>query len=120
MQPPGEGEAERSDDLAFKDQRRVKFVDVDEREKEGDRTNKTELESEGEINHSEKPPDNPDRSPDGRFLKFEEIGRGSFKTVYKGLDTVQNVDVAWCELQVRLRSCTSCFDALITQCVLSF
>lgn len=41
-------------------------------------------------------------SPDGRFLKFEEeIGRGSFKTVYRGLDTQTGVAVAWCELQVR-------------------
>ena len=41
-----------------------------------------------------------DQSPDGRFLKFaEEVGRGSFKTVYKGLDTVSGVAVAWCELQ---------------------
>lgn len=40
-------------------------------------------------------------SPDGRFLKFDvEIGRGSFKTVYKGLDTETGVAVAWCELQV--------------------
>ena len=40
-------------------------------------------------------------SPNGRFLKFdEEIGRGSFKTVYKGLDTTTGVFVAWCELQV--------------------
>lgn len=40
-------------------------------------------------------------SPDGRFLKFDiEIGRGSFKTVYKGLDTDTTVEVAWCELQV--------------------
>uniref|UniRef100_A0A3B3H653 non-specific serine/threonine protein kinase n=1 Tax=Oryzias latipes TaxID=8090 RepID=A0A3B3H653_ORYLA len=39
-------------------------------------------------------------SPDGRFLKFNiEIGRGSFKTVYKGLDTETTVEVAWCELQ---------------------
>uniref|UniRef100_A0A3Q2D9S6 WNK lysine deficient protein kinase 4 n=1 Tax=Cyprinodon variegatus TaxID=28743 RepID=A0A3Q2D9S6_CYPVA len=39
-------------------------------------------------------------SPDGRFLKFNiEIGRGSFKTVYKGLDTEKTVEVAWCELQ---------------------
>jgi hypothetical protein len=44
-------------------------------------------------------------SPDGRFLKFEEeIGRGSFKTVYRGLDTQTGVAVAWCELQVRLYS----------------
>ena len=41
-------------------------------------------------------------SPDERFLKFEEeIGRGSFKTVYRGLDTQTGVSVAWCELQVR-------------------
>ncbi|XP_036073165.1 serine/threonine-protein kinase WNK4 isoform X3 [Oryzias melastigma] len=41
-------------------------------------------------------------SPDGRYLKFNiEIGRGSFKTVYKGLDTETTVEVAWCELQTR-------------------
>lgn len=42
-------------------------------------------------------------SPDGRFMKFDvEIGRGSFKTVYKGLDTETGVAVAWCELQVHV------------------
>ena len=42
-------------------------------------------------------------SLDGRFLKFdEEVGRGAFKTVYKGLDTETGVAVAWCELQVRI------------------
>ncbi|XP_045692855.1 LOW QUALITY PROTEIN: serine/threonine-protein kinase WNK4 [Phyllostomus hastatus] len=41
-------------------------------------------------------------SPDGRYLKFDiEIGRGSFKTVYRGLDTDTTVEVAWCELQTR-------------------
>uniref|UniRef100_A0A674J198 non-specific serine/threonine protein kinase n=1 Tax=Terrapene triunguis TaxID=2587831 RepID=A0A674J198_9SAUR len=41
-------------------------------------------------------------SLEGRFLKFDiEIGRGSFKTVYKGLDTETTVEVAWCELQDR-------------------
>ncbi|KAM3859631.1 serine/threonine-protein kinase WNK4 [Diretmus argenteus] len=41
-------------------------------------------------------------SPDGRYLKFNiELGRGSFKTVYKGLDTETTVEVAWCELQTR-------------------
>uniref|UniRef100_A0A7N9AMA7 Vacuolar protein-sorting-associated protein 25 n=1 Tax=Mastacembelus armatus TaxID=205130 RepID=A0A7N9AMA7_9TELE len=41
-------------------------------------------------------------SPEGRYLKFNiEIGRGSFKTVYKGLDTETTVEVAWCELQTR-------------------
>ena len=40
-------------------------------------------------------------SPDSqkRFLKYDiEIGRGSFKTVYKGLDTETGVAIAWCEL----------------------
>lgn len=44
-------------------------------------------------------------SPDSqkRFLKYDiEIGRGSFKTVYKGLDTETGVAIAWCELQVRV------------------
>uniref|UniRef100_A0A8I3WS23 Serine/threonine-protein kinase WNK4 n=1 Tax=Callithrix jacchus TaxID=9483 RepID=A0A8I3WS23_CALJA len=48
-------------------------------------------------------------SPDGRYLKFDiEIGRGSFKTVYRGLDTDTTVEVAWCELQPsRLQSGSS-------------
>lgn len=45
-------------------------------------------------------------SPGGRFLKFDiELGRGSFKTVYKGLDTDTWVEVAWCELQVKYQNC---------------
>ncbi len=48
-------------------------------------------------------------SPGGRFLKFDiEIGRGSFKTVFRGLDTETGVQVAWCELQV---SCNAASDA---------
>ncbi|CAJ0587592.1 unnamed protein product, partial [Mesorhabditis spiculigera] len=50
-----------------------------------------------EFDAQEKPID---RSPEGRFLKFdEELGRGSFKTVFRGLDTETGVAVAWCELQ---------------------
>ena len=42
------------------------------------------------------------KSPDGRFIKYaKEIGRGAFKTVYRGLDTETSVAVAWCELQVK-------------------
>ena len=40
-------------------------------------------------------------SPSNRFIKIaQEVGRGSFKTVYKGLDRDTGVDVAWCELHV--------------------
>lgn len=63
---------------------------------EADLEDKRETEDIEEL--EEKPVD---RSPDGRFLKFdEELGRGSFKTVYRGLDTETGVAVAWCELQV--------------------
>lgn len=45
-----------------------------------------------------------DQSPDGRFVKLNfEIGRGSFKTVYNGMDTESGASVAWCETPV------SCF-----------
>lgn len=33
------------------------------------------------------------------LIVFVQIGRGSFKTVYRGLDTQTGVAVAWCELQ---------------------
>ncbi|XP_055337809.1 serine/threonine-protein kinase WNK1-like [Paramacrobiotus metropolitanus] len=40
-----------------------------------------------------------DSSPTGRFVKLNvEIGRGSFKTVYKGRDRETGATVAWCEL----------------------
>uniref|UniRef100_A0A0K0G1Q1 non-specific serine/threonine protein kinase n=1 Tax=Strongyloides venezuelensis TaxID=75913 RepID=A0A0K0G1Q1_STRVS len=49
------------------------------------------------VHQEEKPID---KSPDGRYLKFdEELGRGTFKTVYRGLDTETGITVAWCELQ---------------------
>lgn len=128
MQPPGDSlpaDNEKPDDLTERS-RRVKFdvsstVTLD-REDKAVRSlcppNSTEH-SETEEPAHEKPTDNPDRSPDDRFLKFEEIGRGSFKTVYKGLDTHQGVDVAWCELQVcvtyyRFRDLCVC---VITFCV---
>lgn len=38
-------------------------------------------------------------SPCNRFIKYDVvIGSGSFKTVYRGLDTETGVTVAWCEL----------------------
>jgi WNK lysine deficient protein kinase len=58
----------------------------------------SEKEKELDMQEDEKPID---ESPDKRFLKYDvEIGHGSFKTVYKGLDTESGVPVAWCELHV--------------------
>lgn len=59
----------------------------------------SEMDRSQETIEDEKPID---ESPDKRFLKYDtEIGHGSFKTVYKGLDTESGVPVAWCELHDR-------------------
>ncbi|KAL0185609.1 hypothetical protein M9458_017279, partial [Cirrhinus mrigala] len=61
---------------------------------------KTNIKAASEENEEEAEMKAVATSPGGRFLKFDiEIGRGSFKTVYKGLDTDTWVEVAWCELQ---------------------
>ncbi|XP_051949780.1 serine/threonine-protein kinase WNK2-like isoform X5 [Xyrauchen texanus] len=63
---------------------------------------KTSIKASSEENEEEAEMKAVATSPSGRFLKFDiEIGRGSFKTVYKGLDTDTWVEVAWCELQDR-------------------
>jgi len=49
------------------------------------------------------------KSPDGRYIRQnEEIGRGSFKTVFRGLDVETGVAVAWCELMVNIVFFCSC------------
>ena len=71
---------------------------------------------ETEIFEDEKPID---ESPNKRFLKYDiEIGHGSFKTVYKGLDTESGVPVAWCELHVLYMTFFCCcydFDTTMNQ-----
>lgn len=67
-------------------------------DKEDERSKKAKEDEEKEKEKEEKVVA---ASPSGRFLKFDlNIGRGSFKTVFKGLDTETGVHVAWCELQV--------------------
>ncbi|XP_045063162.1 serine/threonine-protein kinase WNK2 isoform X2 [Coregonus clupeaformis] len=82
---------------------------ADEKEKAGDKLNvastdgsKNAVRTASEENEEEAEMKAVATSPGGRFLKFDiELGRGSFKTVYKGLDTDTWVEVAWCELQDR-------------------
>merc|ERR1712050_197152 len=78
-------------------------ADIKETEKEAveeavdEKLEKKEAEEEIDQNEEEEPKAI-DSSRDERYLKFdEEIGRGSFKTVSKGLDTETGVAVAWCE-----------------------
>ncbi|XP_067683898.1 serine/threonine-protein kinase WNK3-like isoform X2 [Haliotis asinina] len=67
---------------------------------EADLKLRKEEEKEGEKRKDESEETPLSSSPGGRFLKFDiEIGRGSFKTVFKGLDSENGVAVAWCELQ---------------------
>ncbi|KAG8002566.1 Serine/threonine-protein kinase WNK2 [Nibea albiflora] len=81
----------------------------EEKEKGGDALNltcndagKASIKAASEENEEEAEMKAVSTSPGGRFLKFDiELGRGSFKTVYKGLDTETWVEVAWCELQDR-------------------
>lgn len=76
---------------------------------------KTHMKASSEENEEEAEMKAVATSPGGRFLKFDiEIGRGSFKTVYKGLDTDTWVEVAWCELQVCFR-----IFSLISMCMRS-
>jgi serine/threonine protein kinase len=43
-----------------------------------------------------------ERSPDGRFLRFPEVlGTGAYKTVYKGFDTDNGIEVAWNKLNIQ-------------------
>ena len=92
----------------------------DQNEKKEDSDHKKESETEekkeGEEEKKDVVPEKEDEteenavstSPGGRFLKFDtEIGRGSFKTVFKGLDTETGVQVAWCELQVGHTYCVN-------------
>nr|XP_046199194.1 serine/threonine-protein kinase WNK2-like isoform X10 [Oncorhynchus gorbuscha] len=82
---------------------------ADEKEKAGDALNvastdssKNAIRTASDENEEEAEMKAVSTSPGGRFLKFDiELGRGSFKTVYKGLDTDTWVEVAWCELQDR-------------------
>eukprot|EP00064_Thunnus_orientalis_P001711 superscaffoldBa00000119_g1714 len=76
---------------------------ADEKEKGGDALNVTcneggrnAIKAASEENEEEAEMKAVSTSPGGRFLKFDiELGRGSFKTVYKGLDTDTWVEVAW-------------------------
>lgn len=85
-------------------------VSADEEKEESETDQKSDVASASEITGKAGSDENEEEagmkavstSPGGRFLKFDiELGRGSFKTVYKGLDTDTWVEVAWCELQER-------------------
>ncbi|KAF7843970.1 putative serine/threonine-protein kinase WNK10 isoform X1 [Senna tora] len=42
-----------------------------------------------------------ERDPTGRYLRYNEIlGRGAFKTVYRGFDEVDGIEVAWNQIKI--------------------
>ncbi|CAI2350678.1 unnamed protein product [Caenorhabditis sp. 36 PRJEB53466] len=82
------------EDKAVSEEERAR-KEQEKREEEEKAARKIDVED--DFDAQEKPID---KSKNGRFLKFdEELGRGSFKTVFRGLDTETGVAVAWCELQ---------------------
>lgn len=92
-----------------KDNSATESASADEEKEKGDLLNvtcssggKPAVKTSSEENEEEAEMKAVSTSPGGRFLKFDiELGRGSFKTVYKGFDTETWVEVAWCELQDR-------------------
>lgn len=46
-------------------------------------------------------PDVDEVDPTGRYFRYKEIvGSGSFKTVYKGFDAVDGIEVAWAKVEI--------------------
>ncbi|KAK8521024.1 hypothetical protein V6N12_004943 [Hibiscus sabdariffa] len=42
-----------------------------------------------------------EKDPSGRYVRYDEIlGRGAFKTVYKGFDEVDGIEVAWNQINI--------------------
>ncbi|KAE8727325.1 putative serine/threonine-protein kinase WNK4 [Hibiscus syriacus] len=42
-----------------------------------------------------------EKDPSGRYVRYDEIlGRGAFKTVYKGFDEVDGIEVAWSQISI--------------------
>lgn len=75
---------------------------IDDSQKSENDSSKSDLRSSQKTDDENTLEERPiDKTPDNRFLKYDkEIGRGAFKTVYKGLDTESGVPIAWCELHV--------------------
>ena len=43
-----------------------------------------------------------EKSPKGRYIRFDtRLGRGAYKTVWKGYDTETGIEVAWNALSIR-------------------
>ncbi|KAA8529920.1 hypothetical protein F0562_034476 [Nyssa sinensis] len=42
-----------------------------------------------------------EKSPNGRYIRYNEIlGKGAFKTVYKGFDEIYGIEVAWNQVSI--------------------
>ncbi|AQK58857.1 putative serine/threonine-protein kinase WNK6 [Zea mays] len=50
-------------------------------------------------------PDVDEVDPTGRYFRYKEVvGSGAFKTVYKGFDVVEGIEVAWAKVEITGRT----------------
>ncbi|EES09315.1 hypothetical protein BDA96_05G048300 [Sorghum bicolor] len=50
-------------------------------------------------------PDVDEVDPTGRYFRYKEVvGSGAFKTVYKGFDVVEGIEVAWAKVEINGRT----------------
>ncbi|KAL9245430.1 hypothetical protein vseg_019088 [Gypsophila vaccaria] len=55
----------------------------------------------GSAGDSDGDPDYVEKDPSGRYVRFAEVlGKGAFKTVYKGFDEVDGIEVAWNRVKI--------------------
>ena len=54
-----------------------------------------------DINLEEEKKEENEKSPKGRYIRFEVLGRGSFKVVYKAFDSETGKTVAWNEVNIK-------------------
>ncbi|KAI3965585.1 hypothetical protein MKX01_010542 [Papaver californicum] len=61
-------------------------------------------------------PDVVETDPSGRYIRYKEVlGKGAFKTVYKGFDEVNGIEVAWSQVNINavVRGCTPDLESVL-------
>ncbi|KAH7427721.1 hypothetical protein KP509_10G056900 [Ceratopteris richardii] len=69
----------------------------------------------GRVGYEDGESDAEECDPTGRYIRYKEVlGRGSFKTVYRGFDEIDGIEVAW--NQIKLQEILRCSEDLNRLC----